>query len=115
MRLVCKQESKREVNLKCMLSSEKKVFPLTHQCTCIKNVFFFFFWQLATWFFTTFTASDIKNKVISMRGVQYLYGTIFPDQLDIPSFVINYDIEVNNIKVRLKLVICILMEKKKKP
>lgn len=30
-----------------------------------------------------------------MRGVQYLYGTIFPDQLDIPSFVINYDIEIN--------------------
>lgn len=109
MRLVYKQE----VNLKCMLSSEKIVFHLTHKCTCIKNVFFFF-WQLATWFFTTFTASDIKNKVISMRGVQYLYGTIFPDQLDIPSFVINYDIEVNNVKVRLKLVICILMEKKKK-
>lgn len=41
MTLVCKQESKQEVNLKCMLSSEKKVFPLTHQCTCIKNVFFF--------------------------------------------------------------------------
>uniref|UniRef100_A0A8W8J3A6 Uncharacterized protein n=1 Tax=Magallana gigas TaxID=29159 RepID=A0A8W8J3A6_MAGGI len=58
-------------------------------------MYFFFFLQLATWFFTTFTASDIKNKVISMRGVQYLYGTIFPDQLDIPSFVINYDIEIN--------------------
>lgn len=114
MRLVCKQKNKQEVNLKCMLSSEKKVFHLIHKCTCIKNVFFFFL-QLATWFFTTFTASDIKNKVISMRGVQYLYGTIFPDQLDIPSFVINYDIEVNNVKVRLKLVVCILMEKKKKP
>ena len=31
-----------------------------------------------------------------MKGVQYLYGTIFPDQMDIPSFVINYDIEVRN-------------------
>lgn len=64
-----------------------------------KNSFFnlleYTFSQLATWFFTTFTASDIKNKVISMRGVQYLYGTIFPDQLDIPSFIINYDIEVS--------------------
>lgn len=48
-----------------------------------------------TWFFTTFTASDIKKKVYSMKGVQYLYGTIYPDQLDIPSFVINYDIEVS--------------------
>ncbi|KAJ8311064.1 hypothetical protein KUTeg_011379 [Tegillarca granosa] len=51
--------------------------------------------KLVTWFFTTFTASDIKKKVYSMKGVQYLYGSIYPDQLDIPSFVINYDIELN--------------------
>lgn len=43
MRLVCKQKNKQEVNLKCMLSSEKKVFHLIHKCTCIKNVFFFSF------------------------------------------------------------------------
>lgn len=43
MRLVCKQKNKQEVNLKCVLSSEKKVFHLIHKCTCIKNVFFFSF------------------------------------------------------------------------
>lgn len=37
MGLVCKQE----VDLKCMLSSEKKVFHLTHKCTCIKMYIFF--------------------------------------------------------------------------
>ncbi|XP_069126491.1 protein GDAP2 homolog [Argopecten irradians] len=51
--------------------------------------------KLATWFFTTFTASDIKNKVFSLRGVQYLYRSIAPDQIDVPSFVTNYDIKVN--------------------
>ncbi|KAK3096670.1 hypothetical protein FSP39_002249 [Pinctada imbricata] len=49
--------------------------------------------KLATWFFTTFTASDIKKRVYSLKGVQYLYGSIFPDQLDIPQFVTNYDIQ----------------------
>ncbi|XP_060077351.1 protein GDAP2 homolog [Ylistrum balloti] len=51
--------------------------------------------KLATWFFTTFTASDIKNKVFSLRGVQYLYRSIAPDQIDVPSFVTNYDIQIN--------------------
>lgn len=54
--------------------------------------------KLAAWFFTTFTASDIKNKVFSLKGVQYLYATIYPDQLDIPSFVINYDTELNGFR-----------------
>jgi len=50
--------------------------------------------QFATWFFTTFTASDIKQKVQSLKGVQFLYAKINPDQLDIPSFVLEYDIQV---------------------
>lgn len=54
--------------------------------------------KLATWFFTTFTATDLKSKVFNLKGVQYLYGTISPDQLDIPSFVINYDTEVNGYR-----------------
>ena len=33
--------------------------------------------------------------MFSLKGVQYLYGTISPDQLDIPSFIINYDTEVS--------------------
>ncbi|KAH3889005.1 protein GDAP2 homolog [Dreissena polymorpha] len=51
--------------------------------------------KFATWFFTTFTASDIKQKVHSLKGVQYLYSRINPDQLDIPSFVLDHDIQVN--------------------
>lgn len=51
--------------------------------------------KLATWFFTTFTASDIKQKVHSLKGVQYLYAKINPDQLDIPPFVLDHDIKEN--------------------
>lgn len=51
--------------------------------------------KLATWFFTTFTASDIKRKVHSLSGVQYLYTKINPDQLDVPQFIHEYDIKVN--------------------
>lgn len=51
--------------------------------------------KLATWFFTTFTASDIKRKVHSLKGVQYLYAKINPDQLDIPPFVLDFDIQEN--------------------
>ncbi|XP_025098493.1 protein GDAP2 homolog [Pomacea canaliculata] len=51
--------------------------------------------KFATWFFTTFTASDIKRKVHSLNGVQYLYTKINPDQLDIPQFIHEYDIRIN--------------------
>lgn len=51
--------------------------------------------KLATWFFTTFTASDVKQKVHSLKGVQFLYARINPDQLDIPPFVLDYDVQVN--------------------
>ena len=58
------------------------------------HVLFIGYFQLATWFFTTFTASDIKKKVFSLKGVQFLYTKINPDQLDIPPFVLDYDIQV---------------------
>lgn len=51
--------------------------------------------KFVTWFFTTFTASDIKKKVHSLKGVQYLYAKINPDQLDIPPYVLDHDIQVN--------------------
>lgn len=51
--------------------------------------------KFATWFFTTFTASDIKQKVHSLKGVQFLYAKINPDQLDIPPFVLDHDIQEN--------------------
>ena len=59
--------------------------------------------QLATWFFTTFTASSIKEKVQNMDGVQYLYDVINPDQLQIPQFVLDYDIQVGLASLVLML------------
>ncbi|XP_038079031.1 protein GDAP2 homolog [Patiria miniata] len=54
------------------------------------------FWsRLVTWYFTTFTASSIKDKVKSLKGVHYLYNTIHPDQLDVPPFVSDYDMQIN--------------------
>ncbi|KAK6987229.1 protein GDAP2 [Biomphalaria glabrata] len=50
---------------------------------------------MAVWFFTTFTASDIKHKVHNLKGVQYLYTKMNPDQIDVPPFVQEYDIKVN--------------------
>ncbi|XP_005090009.1 protein GDAP2 homolog isoform X2 [Aplysia californica] len=54
--------------------------------------------KLATWFFTTFTASDIKPKVHSLKGVQFLYSKMSPDQIDIPQFVHEHDIQVNGAR-----------------
>lgn len=42
-----------------------------------------------------------------MKGVQYLYGTITPDQLDVPTFVINYDTEVRQ-KSKREIFYCII-------
>ncbi|CAL1537371.1 unnamed protein product [Lymnaea stagnalis] len=54
--------------------------------------------RLATWFFTTFAASDIKHKVHNMKGVQYLYTKMNPDQIDVPQFVLEHDIKVNGAR-----------------
>ena len=51
--------------------------------------------RIVTWFFTTFTASSIKEKVHFLSGVQYLYDWIDPDQLEIPAFVLEYDMKVS--------------------
>ncbi|XP_072036889.1 protein GDAP2 homolog isoform X2 [Amphiura filiformis] len=51
--------------------------------------------RLVTWYFTTFTASPIKDKVHNVTGVHYLYHSIHPDQLDIPPFVLDHDLQVN--------------------
>jgi len=51
--------------------------------------------QLSAWWFLTFTASEIKDQVQYLSGVQYLYDTINPDQIEVPEFVFQYDTEVN--------------------
>ena len=53
--------------------------------------------RIVTWFFTTFTASSIKDKVHFLSGIQYLYDWIDPDQLEIPAFVLEYDMKVNTV------------------
>ena len=50
--------------------------------------------QLSAWWFLTFTASEIKERVQYLTGVQYLYDTINPDQIEIPQFVFDHDREV---------------------
>ncbi|XP_055930467.1 protein GDAP2 homolog [Argiope bruennichi] len=57
------------------------------------------FWsRLVCWWFTTFTASSIKNKVQLLGGIEYLYYLIPPDQLEIPSFILDYDYKVNGVR-----------------
>jgi O-acetyl-ADP-ribose deacetylase (regulator of RNase III) len=54
------------------------------------------FWsKVVTWFFTTFTASSIKDKVHSISGIEFLYDHISPDQLDVPAFVLEHDRRVS--------------------
>ena len=53
--------------------------------------------RIVTWFFTTFTASSIKGKVHFLSGIQYLYDWIDPDQLEIPAFVLEYDMKVCSV------------------
>ena len=53
------------------------------------------FLQLSGWWFLTFTASEIKDKVHYLNGVQYLYDTINPDQIEMPQFVFDFDRQVS--------------------
>ncbi|XP_002733856.2 protein GDAP2 homolog [Saccoglossus kowalevskii] len=51
--------------------------------------------RVLTWFFTTFTASSIKHKIVNLGGVKQLYNLVPPEHLDIPPFVLEYDMKVN--------------------
>lgn len=48
-----------------------------------------------TWWFTTFMAPAIKQKVHSLPGVEYLYSVMSPDQLEIPAYITEYDMTVS--------------------
>ncbi|XP_049821406.1 protein GDAP2 homolog isoform X2 [Aethina tumida] len=50
--------------------------------------------KMMTWWFTTFMAPAIKQKVHSLPGVEYLYSVMSPDQLEIPAFITEYDMTV---------------------
>ena len=59
-----------------------------------------------TWFFTTFSYSELKDKVVNLPGLEYLYARITPDQLDLPNFVVEYDMKVN------KKILGLILKKK---
>lgn len=55
--------------------------------------------QIMTWWFTTFMAPSIKDKVHSLVGLEYLYSIMDMDQLQIPTFIREYDMSVSIIAV----------------
>lgn len=52
--------------------------------------------RLTTWWFTTFTASSIKNKVFCIKGLEYLQNIVAVAQLQLPSFIMIYDCKVTS-------------------
>ncbi|KAK0084879.1 hypothetical protein PV325_006200 [Microctonus aethiopoides] len=57
------------------------------------------FWtKMMTWWFTTFMAPAIKQKVHNLHGVEYLYEIMAPDQLEIPAYITEYDMTINGIR-----------------
>lgn len=57
------------------------------------------FWtKMMTWWFTTFMAPAIKQKVHSLPGVEYLYSVMSPDQLEIPAYITEYDMTINGLR-----------------
>lgn len=53
--------------------------------------------KLSAWWFLTFTASEVKERVQYLSGVQYLFDTINPDQIEIPQFVFDHDKQLNGV------------------
>ncbi|KAL2719434.1 protein GDAP2 [Vespula squamosa] len=57
------------------------------------------FWtKMMTWWFTTFMAPAIKQKVHNLPGVEYLYEVMAPDQLEIPAYITEYDMTINGLR-----------------
>ena len=53
------------------------------------------FWsRILTWWFATFTASAIKEKIVCLGGIEYLQNVISLKQFQIPSFILDYDLKV---------------------
>lgn len=64
----------------------------TYMCTMLS---FLVLLQMMTWWFTTFMAPAIKQKVHSLPGVEYLYSVMSRDQLEIPAYITEYDMSVS--------------------
>ncbi len=52
--------------------------------------------QMSCWWFLTFTGSAVKEKIQYLTGVRYLYDSINPDQIEIPNFILEHDIQVRS-------------------
>jgi hypothetical protein len=50
---------------------------------------------MSFWWWSTVDAANIKSKIQYIGGLEYLYAEIAPDQLDLPSFVVQYDSDVS--------------------
>ena len=50
--------------------------------------------QIFTWFFASFTGSEVKRQIVTVRNIPQLYEHIAPDQIDVPPFVSDYDLKV---------------------
>lgn len=59
--------------------------------------------KMMTWWFTTFMAPAIKQKVHNLPGVEYLYSVMEPDQLEIPAYITEYDMTVS-----ISLLLCMV-------
>lgn len=53
--------------------------------------------KFMTWWFTTFSAPEVKQKVHFVNGIEYLYDSVSPEQLDIPQFILDWDSKVNGV------------------
>ena len=60
----------------------------------LETLYLFLLEQMSAWWFLTFTAPEIKDNVVFLTGVQYLFDTISPDRIEIPKFVLDYDQQV---------------------
>ena len=49
---------------------------------------------MSAWWLLTFTASDIKDKVIYLDGVEFLYDNMSADSMDLPPFIFEIDKQV---------------------
>ena len=44
-----------------------------------------------------FSAASIKDHIHFFNGVHYLYDMISPDQLEIPPFILEHDLQVSDL------------------
>ena len=74
-----------------------KQFSLRYQknLKCLYVVHPTFRMKFMTWWFTTFTAPEVKHKVRFLTGVEFLYDSVSPEQLDIPQFIMDCDSRVS--------------------